>query len=57
MGRRKKAPRLECKDGRYYENGKYLPKRDYIYHSSYRGTYIISCRTGQLYRQNQTIYI
>lgn len=57
MRRRKKAPRLECKDGRYYENGKYLPKRDYIYHSSYRGTYIISCRTGQLYRPKQTIYI
>ena len=41
---------LELRDGRWFENGKWLPKKDYIYHSSRDGTSIISCITGQLYR-------
>lgn len=42
---------LELKDGRWFENGKWLPKKDYIYHaSSNDGPSIISCITGQLYR-------
>ena len=42
---------LELRDGRWFENGKWLPKKDYIYHdSSLEGPRIISRITGQLYR-------
>lgn len=41
---------LELRDGRWFENGRWLPKKDYIYHSTRDGASIISCITGQLYR-------
>ena len=42
---------LELRDGRWFENGRWLPKKDYIYHaSSNDGPSIISRITGQLYR-------
>ena len=42
---------LELKDGRWFENGKWLPKKDYIYHASANdGPSLIRCITGQLYR-------
>lgn len=48
---RKEHNILELKDGRWYENGKWLPKKDYIYHdSSHDGPSIISGITNQLYR-------
>lgn len=48
---RKNKNVLELKDGRWFENGKWLPKKDYTWHSSGRdGDSIISRVTGQLYR-------
>ena len=48
---RKNKNVLELKDGRWFENGKWLPKKDYIWHSSSNdGDSIISRITGQLYR-------
>lgn len=42
---------LELRDGRWFENGKWLPSKDYIYHANGReGSSIISRVTGQLYR-------
>ena len=42
---------LEYRDGRLFENGRWLPQKDYIYHAnSSDGTNIISRVTGQLYR-------
>lgn len=44
---------LVLKNGRWYENGKCLYKKDYIYHASAsEGASIISCITGQKYRLN-----
>lgn len=54
----KSAPRLVYKNGKCYENGRYLSKKDYIYHSSSSdGNIIISCRTGQKYKKDRCIYI
>ena len=51
MNKRKEQNILELRNGRWFENDKWLPKKDYIYHSSGKeGSSIISCETGQLYR-------
>lgn len=50
MKKTKKHNVLEFRDGRIFENGRWLPKKDYIYHASSEGSSIISCITGQLYR-------
>lgn len=51
MKRIKRPNILVCKNGRWYENGKCLYKKDYIYHSSgSEGNCLISCLTGQKYR-------
>ncbi len=42
---------LELVNGRWFENGRWLPSKDYIYHAcSNDGPMIISRITGQLYR-------
>ncbi len=42
---------LELRNGRWFENGRWLPKKDYIYRADCMdGSSIISGRTGQLYR-------
>lgn len=41
---------LELVNGRWFENGRWLPSKDYIYHSNKDGASIISRVTGQLYR-------
>lgn len=57
MEKTKPQNKLECKDGRYFENGRFLPKKDYILHfSSNDVTNVVSCRTGQKYRTNQIIF-
>ena len=56
MKRRKKN--LIFKNGRWYENGKLLPKKDYIYHADcHDGECIISCLTGQKYRLKEATYV
>lgn len=46
-----KNNRLVYKGGRWYENGKYLPKKDYIFHASaHDQESIYSCRTNERYR-------
>ena len=51
MSKRKEHNVLELRNGTWFENGKWLRKKDYIYHASGRdGPMIISGRTGQLYR-------
>lgn len=49
--RRKKIGNvLEIRNGNWYENGKYLPKKNYIFHAScHDGESITSCVTGQKY--------
>lgn len=43
--------KLENRDGRWFENGKFLPKKDYIYHADcHTGGSITSCRTNTTYR-------
>lgn len=55
--KRKKA-RLVFKNGHWYEDGKLLRKKDYIYHSSaHEGEYIISCITCNKYRLKEAIYV
>lgn len=42
---------LELRNGKWFENGKLLLKKNYIYHANGKdGPMIISCITGQLYR-------
>lgn len=54
----KKKNLLVWRNGRWFENGKWLPKRDYTYHSSGNsGDAIISGRTGQLYHINNKEHI
>ena len=51
-------PRLIRKNGRWYENGKYLSTKNYIFHAdSHEGEYILSCITGQKYRLREAIYV
>ena len=55
---KKQKNKLECRDGRMYENGRFLPKKDYILHfCSYDVNSVVSCRTGQKYRLSQINYI
>ena len=55
---RKPKLRLICKNQRWYENGKYLSKKDYIFHADcHEGECIISCVTGQKYRLREAIYV
>lgn len=54
----KKKHRLMWKNGRWYEDGRPLYKKDYIFHAdSQDGECIISCRTGHKYRIRQAVYI
>lgn len=54
----KKKNRLIYKNGRWYENGKLLPKKNYIFHAdAHEGECIISCLTGQKYRLREAIYV
>ena len=54
----KKKPRLIYKNGRWYENGRYLPKKDYIFHAdAHEGECNISCLTGCKYRIREAIFI
>ena len=51
MPKTKEHNTLELKNGRWYENGKWLPQKDYIYHASAKdGPSIVSGITNQLYR-------
>lgn len=55
---KKKKPRLIFKNGRWYENGRYLPKKNYIYHADcHEGECIVSCVTGQRYRIRECIFV
>lgn len=54
----KKKNKLEWRNGRYFENGKLLTKKDYILHfSAHDVNSVVSCRTGQKYRLTQINYI
>ena len=54
----KRKNRLIWKNGRWYENGKLLTKKNYIYHAdSHEGECVISCLTGQKYRIREAIYV
>lgn len=54
----KRKKKLVCKNGRWYENGKLLHKKDYIYHADcHEGEYIISCITSMKYRIRDAIFI
>ena len=56
----KKKDKLVYKNGRLYENGKYLPKKNYVFHAdAHDGESIISLITGQKYRLrgNMVTYI
>lgn len=56
MIRRKKI--LVCKNGRYYENGKLLRKRDYAEcYSAHEQDYILSYLTGQKYLRSNVQYV
>ena len=49
--RRRQKNRLEYRNGKFFENGRWLPKKDYIYWTDcMEGPKIISRVTGQLYR-------
>ena len=51
MRRLKPTNKLVRRNGRWFENGRYLPKKDYIFHSdAHDGESIISCITGQKYK-------
>ena len=51
MAKRKEPNILELRGDRWFENGRWLPKKDYIYHASANeGPSIISGITNQLYR-------
>ena len=51
MGKRRNKNVLELRNGRWFENGRWLPKKDYVYKADcYEGSSIISNITGQLYR-------
>ena len=55
---RKPKPRLIRKNGRWYENGRHLPRKDYIFHAdAHEGECIISCITGQKYRIREAVYV
>lgn len=57
MGKnRKNKPRLVCKDGRYYEDGKLLRKKDYIYHSSAHEPDYLLTSNGK-YRLREVLYV
>ena len=50
--------KIVCKNGRWFENGKWLQKKDYIFHAdSNEGEYIISCITGTKYRIRDAVFI
>lgn len=54
--RRKKPNKnvLELHDGRWFENGRWLPKKDYIFRADcIEGSSITSCITGEVYRLNR----
>lgn len=54
----RKKRRLVFKNGRWYENGKHLPRKDYIYHAdAHEGECIISCLTGNKYRLKEAVYV
>lgn len=43
MKRRRLRNRLECRNGRWYENGKPLKKKEYIFHASaHERSYILT---------------
>ena len=53
MSKRKEKTKnvLERRHGFWYENGRRLQRKDYIYHSNHQdGDMLISCITDQLYR-------
>lgn len=57
MGKnRKNKLRLVCKDGRYYEDGKLLRKKDYIYHSSAHEPDYLLTSNGK-YRLREVLYV
>lgn len=54
MKKRKSKNILELRDGRWFENGRWLPKRDYIFNTDcLEGSSIISCVTNEVYRLNR----
>ena len=57
MGKnRENKSRLVCKDGRWYEDGKLLRKKDYIFHSDcHEGEVIVTKK--EKYRLREAIYV
>lgn len=58
--KRVKKPKntLEYRNGRLYENGKMLRRKDYIFHAdAHESEVIISCVTGQKYRLRGASYV
>ena len=58
MRKRGSKHRLIYKNGRWYEDERWLPKKDYIFHAdSNEGECIISCVTGTKYRIRDAVFI